>query len=103
MSNLSEIYITAEKLETILKTVKAKGEKGVSITLSTQDETNQYGQNVSAYISQTKEQREAKADRYYIGNGKVFWTDGSIKVAEKKQESTPAPVQENKGKDELPF
>jgi hypothetical protein len=92
MSSLSEIYLKKETLETLLKTVTAKGENGVSITISTSDETNNYGQNVTSFVSQTKEQREAKANKYYVGNGKVFWTDGKITVAKKKDDVT-APVQ----------
>ena len=101
MSNLSEIYIKKEVLETLLKVVNTKGEKGVSITVSTNDETNQWGQNVSSYVSQSKEQREAKKDKFYVGNGKVFWTDGKITVAEKKP--VPSQVNENPNEGDLPF
>jgi hypothetical protein len=104
MSSLSEIYLKKETLETLLKTVTAKGENGVSITISTSDETNQYGQNVTSFVSQSKEQREAKANKYYVGNGKVFWTDGKITVAKKKEEASataPAPAQESFN--DLPF
>ncbi len=34
------------------------------------------------YEEQTKEQRQAGEKRKYIGNGKVFWTDGNITKAE---------------------
>lgn len=54
-------------------------------TIAINDETNTFGQNVSMYEEQTKEQRDAKEKKKYIGNGKVFWTDGKIVVAEKKQ------------------
>jgi len=104
MSALSDIYIKTEVLETLLKTVKAKGEKGLSITVSISDETNQWDQNVSAYVSQSKEQREAKANKFYVGNGKVFWTDGKIVKAEKKSEPAPtAAAPANDESDELPF
>lgn len=52
-------------------------------TLSLNDETNGYGQNVSIWESQTKEQQTAKEQRNFVGNGKVVWTDGNIKVADK--------------------
>jgi hypothetical protein len=104
MSSLSEIYLKKETLETLLKTVTAKGENGVSITISTSDETNQYGQNVTSFVSQSKEQREAKANKYYVGNGKVFWTDGKITVAKKKEEATaPAPAPAQESFNDLPF
>lgn len=105
MSALSEFYIKTETLRTILQTLEKKGEKGISLTVSISDETNQWGQNVSAYVSQTKEQREAKMNRFYVGNGKVFWTDGKITTAEKRQENSP--VQDQPGledsSDDLPF
>ncbi len=92
MSSLSNIYIKIETLETLLSTLKAKGEKGISIDFSINNDTNAYGQNVTAYVSQTKEQREAKATRFYVGNGKCFWTDGSINIAAKKEEVHTAEV-----------
>jgi len=53
-------------------------------TIAVNDETNKFGQNVSMYAEQTKEQRDAKAPKTYIGNGKVFWTDGKITKATAK-------------------
>lgn len=64
--------------------IKQKDGSYKSYTISISDETNQYGQNVSVYESQTKEQREAKEKKTYIGNGKVFWTDGKVVVAKKE-------------------
>jgi hypothetical protein len=52
-------------------------------TLSLNDETNGYGQNVSIWESQTKDQQAAKEQRNFVGNGKVVWTDGNVKVADK--------------------
>ena len=56
-----------------------------SIDLSINDDVNDYGQNIKAYVSQSKEDREAKKDKFYVGNGKTFWTDGKITVAAKKE------------------
>lgn len=87
--------------------IKQKDGTYKSYTISITDEPNQYGQNVSVYESQTKEQRESKAKKNYIGNGKVFWTDGNIKVAPRKQVPTQgksesiAPIQDFN--DDLPF
>ena len=57
-------------------------------TISVNDTTDQYGNNVSIYESQTKEEREAKAKKVYLTNGKVVWTDGKITVAEKKVDTS---------------
>ena len=86
MAAILDIYLKVEVLETLLNVVKSKQEKGVAITVNINDETNQYGQNVSAQVSQKKEEREAKKAKYYVGNGKVVWTDGTVKKAEKKEE-----------------
>lgn len=89
MSALLSGYISLEKLEQIVATVKAKQQKGFSFTTSINDEskpfTNNNGnttyQNVSYYAEQSEEQRKAKADKYFFGNGKVFWTDGHVHKA----------------------
>lgn len=88
MASLSEIYIKKDVLETILKTINAKNEKGILITISQNDETNKYGQNVTGFVSQTKEQREQKKDKFFVGNGKTFWTDGKITIAEKRENAS---------------
>lgn len=69
-----------------LATISIKQNDGSykKLTLNISDTTNQYGQNISVYEEQTKEQREAKAPKTYVGNGSVFWTDNKITVAEKK-------------------
>ena len=100
MASLSEIYIKKDVLETILKTINAKNEKGISITISQNDETNKYGQNVTGFVSQTKEQREQKKDKFFVGNGKTFWTDGKITIAEKRETVDNGPSAE---KDDYPF
>lgn len=101
MSTLLDLYIKESTLQTLLDTVRKKGEKGIALTVSVSDESNEYGQNVSAYVSQSKEQREEKKPRFYAGNGKVFWTDGKIARADKKSETVS--TQEDDGDDELPF
>lgn len=70
----------------------------VNLTMSVNDETR-YGNNASIYISQTKEENEAKKQRTYLGNGKVVWNNGSIVNAEKEVKEA---VQEEVGSD-LPF
>lgn len=104
MANLSEIFLKQETLETLLNTVKAKGIKGVSLTISMNDEANDYGQNVQSYVSQTKEDREAKKPKFWTGSGKVFWSDGKpAMVVEKKQAHQSNPEYAEKETNALPF
>lgn len=103
MASLSDIYIKLDTLETLVKGLKKKGENGISITLSTNDESNQWGQNVSAYVSQSKEDREAKKDRYYVGNGKVFWNDGKVTNAVKPEDQVQEAEVVEESDDDIPF
>ncbi len=91
MASLSEIYVKKSTLETILKVLNAKQGKegeGVKITISLSDQTNNFGQNVSAYVAQTKEQREAKKPLFYVGNGKTFWSKGETPCPQREQPNT---------------
>lgn len=99
MAALLDIYLKAETLETLLNTVKKKGDSGVALTISINDETNNYGQNVSSFVSQSKEDREAQKKKFYVGNGKVFWENGVIKKAVNTQQSQPS----NTDEQDLPF
>jgi len=101
MASLNSVYFKLETLEKIVSVLKTKKEAGISIDISINDESNNYGQNVSAYVSQSKEEREAKKERFYVGNGKTFWTDGTIKVAAKKAEAASVTVSAED--DDLPF
>jgi hypothetical protein len=63
------------------------------------------------FTEQTAEERAAKSPKNYIGNGKVFWTDGKISVPVKEvmDSNNTAGVKpnvsfaDNLEVDELPF
>jgi hypothetical protein len=65
---------------------KLKDGKYLNVTLSVNDETR-YDNNVSMCYNQTKDERDAGAKKVYFANGRVVWTDGVIKVAEKSAET----------------
>ena len=107
MASLSEIYVKKSTLETILKALNAKQGKegeGVKLTISLSDQTNNYGQNVSVYVAQTKEQREAKKPLFYVGNGKTFWSKGETPVPQREEpKQDPKPVTSASDDDSYPF
>lgn len=78
-------------LDKLDKSKVVKGKKGTyyDLTLSVNDEISQYGDNVSVYDTQSKEERQAKANRNYVGNGKVVWTDGSITAVQSQEAQQP--------------
>jgi len=103
MSSLSDIYIKLDTLKKLVSVLEKKGDQGVNLTIVNSDDSNKYGQNVSAYVAQTKEQREEQKPRFYVGNGKIFWTDGKITKAVKNEDlPVEAKVTQNNS-DDLPF
>jgi len=96
---MGAIITASIRVDKLPKEKFIKGKDGAvyyNLTISVNDETR-YGNNVSIQDSQTKEEREAKAQRNYLGNGKVVWTNNQINVAEQ-------PVAVAKAvSDDLPF
>jgi len=97
MSVLMNASIRVDKLP---KEKFIKGKDGAvyyNLTISVSDESR-YGNNVAITDSQTKEERDAKKPKDYLGNGAVVWTDGNIVLAE-KEITVATPV----ANDDLPF
>ena len=86
MSKLLSVSIDVSKIN---KSELISGEKGtyLNLTVSINDTPDKFGNTVSAWQSQTKEQREAKENRNFLGNGKVlFDSDGASKPAPQPQQ-----------------
>ena len=69
------------------------GKKGkylpISITLN--DELDQFGNQGPVIVSQSKEEREAKQAKTYLGNVKLVWTNGEVKKFDNpQQQAAPA-------------
>ena len=70
------------------KIFEKDGKKWLSLSINVNDETK-FGNNVGITIPQSKEEREAKAPKTYLGNGKVVWNSGTIVNAEKQDQPQP--------------
>lgn len=109
MSTLVSTYFGLDKLKTLVQTLEKKGEKGVGITVAISDEMNQYGQNVKVFVSQSKEQRDANAKKFYVANGEVIWSDSAPLVVTKqmkddaKKGASSSKPQQDTSNDSLPF
>jgi hypothetical protein len=100
MSSLLNLSIRVDKLPREKFVMGKDGAVYFNFTVAVNDDANQFGQNVSAYDSQTKEERDAKKAKNYLGNGNVVWTDGNIKAV--KKEGQPA-TQQAAVEVDLPF
>jgi len=54
------------------------GKKGkyINVAITVNDEENQFGNFGPIIVDQTKEEREAKAPKTYLGNVRVVWSNG---------------------------
>ena len=68
------------------------GKKGkyLPITITINDELDQFGNQGPVVVEQTKEEREAKVAKTYLGNVKVVWTNGT-NVDTPPRDGAPAP------------
>ena len=81
------------------------GKKGkyLPITITLNDELDQFGNQGPVVVEQTKEERDAKAPKTYLGNVKVVWSNGTnVEPAPRDNNSAPAPAPAA-AEDDLPF
>ncbi len=86
------------------KIIEGKKGKYLPITITVNDEPDQFGNQGPVTMDQTKEEREAKTPKQYLGNVKVVWTNGTFpdkipyEANGAPQQKAPAKVEED-----LPF
>ena len=103
---MASIIKTSINLNEIPKDKIFIGKKGkyLPITITLNDEPDQFGNQGPVVVEQSKEEREAKAPKKYLGNVKVVWTNGNNVEAAPREgqpqqpQSIAAPVV-----DDLPF
>ena len=81
------------------------GKKGkyLPITITLNDELDQFGNQGPVVVEQTKEERDAKAPKTYLGNVKVVWTNGqNVDTAPRDMNSAPASAPAA-AEEDLPF
>ena len=92
---MAQLISASIDVSKISKDKLIKGDKGtyLNITISINDEVDQYGNQAGIYESQSKEEREAKEKKNYLGNGKIAWSSDGGSTAKKAtaQPSNPAP------------
>jgi hypothetical protein len=84
------------------KVIDGKKGKYLPITITLNDEVDQFGNQGPVVIAQTKEEREAKTAKTYLGNVQVVWTNGdNVAAAPRQDQPQAAPAAQPV--DDLPF
>ena len=101
---MAGIIKTSINLTAIPKDKIIVGKKGkyLPITISLNDDLDQFGNQGPVCVDQTKEERDAKAAKTYLGNVKVVWTNGN-NVEPAQRTDMPAPASAAAPADDLPF
>lgn len=96
MGQLINVKIDVNKID---KSRLFTGEKGtyLNIVVSELQQPDQYGNTHSIYMQQTKEEREARQPKIYLGNGRALNFDSTQPAA-----PSQPPAQGNDD-DSLPF
>ena len=81
------------------------GKKGkyLPITITINDEVDQFGNQGPMVVEQSKEEREAKVPKIYLGNVKVVWTNGDNVAAAPRTDQPQAAAAAAPQDDDLPF
>ena len=72
------------------KIIDGKKGKYLPITITLNDEPDQFGNQGPIVIAQSKEEREAKTAKTYLGNVQVVWTNGDNVAAAPRQDQPAA-------------
>ena len=77
---MAGIIKTSINLNAIPKDKIIIGKKGkyLPIAITVNDEPDQFGNQGPVIVDQSKEEREAKTAKTYLGNCKVVWTNGTF-------------------------
>ena len=102
---MASIIKTSINLNAIPKDRIFVGKKGkyLPITITLNDEPDQFGNQGPVVVEQTKEEREAKEPKTYLGNVKVVWTNGDNVAAAPRGDTPQSQSKVNVEKEDLPF
>ena len=85
------------------KIIEGKKGKYLPITITVNDEPDQFGNQGPVTMDQSKEEREAKTPKQYLGNVKVVWTNGTFPDRIPFEQNTTQPTAKVEAEPDLPF
>ena len=103
---MASIIKASINLSNIDKSKVIDGKKGkyLPITITLNDEPDQFGNQGPIVVAQSKEEREAKVAKTYLGNVQVVWTNGTnVDAAPRQDQPAQAAQAAAAPADDLPF
>ena len=102
---MASIIKTSINLNEIPKDKIIVGKKGkyLPITITLNDEPDQFGNQGPVVVAQSKEERESKTAKVYLGNVQVVWTNGENVAAAPRDGQPQQAATAAQPVDDLPF
>lgn len=89
------------------KIINGKKGKYLPITITINNDVDNFGNQGPVTVNQSKEERESKVPKVYLGNVKVVWTDGNFPSPPPRDGNQSQPQQRQAASiapsDDLPF
>ena len=101
MASIIKASINLSEIPKVKIYVGKKG-KYLPITITLNDDVDQFGNQGPVVVEQTKEEREAKQAKTYLGNVKVVWSNGQ-NVDPAPRDNQPAAEPAAVKPEDLPF
>ena len=77
------------------------GKKYLSVVVTDRKEVDQFGNDLVVYVSQSKDERDSKSPKNYIGTGKTYGEKPT--TAQPKEAQQPQPQPQDEETEDLPF
>jgi hypothetical protein len=102
---MASIINASINLNSIPKDKIIDGKKGkyLPLSITINDEVDQFGNQGPIVVSQSKEERENKEPKVYLGNVKVVWTNGQNVEPAPRQDQPQQAALQSAPVDDLPF
>lgn len=88
MSEILNISIDLNKLNKAKEVQGKNGARYYNLSVIINDTANDYGKNVQIIEPQSKEERQAKEKKTYVGSGNSIWRNGETLKFEKPNNQT---------------
>jgi len=93
MGLLLNISLKKEDLDKLRddQLIKGKSATYIPLTVSVEDKLDKFGNNASVSLAQSKDDRDAKVPRIFLGNGRVLYVGGPVHTAKELAGNAPEP------------
>lgn len=98
---VANLDLTAMKESGKIVKNEKNGRSYINVVIDERRNPDNYGNDHTVYVSQTKEERDAKAEKKYCGSGKKFVFNNQQSQQQAQQQNQVPPAEEDG--DDLPW